>query len=65
VMGTRIQSYEDLEVYQKLCELHLEVNEMTFTFPKFDRRVPPNPRPSGRSQGVQYKGNTMPESSAL
>jgi four helix bundle protein len=25
-----------LEVYQKLCELHLEVNELTFTFPKFE-----------------------------
>jgi four helix bundle protein len=35
-MGARIESYEDLEVYQKLCELHLEVNEITFTFPKFE-----------------------------
>jgi len=35
-MERKIESYEDLEVYQKLCELHLEVNEMTFTFPKFE-----------------------------
>jgi len=32
----RIKSFEDLEVYQKLCELHLEVNELTFTFPSFE-----------------------------
>lgn len=35
-MKKKIESYEDLEVYQKLCELHLEVNELTFTFPKFE-----------------------------
>lgn len=35
-MDRKIESYEDLEIYQKLCELHLEVNEMTFTFPKFE-----------------------------
>ncbi|MGR3310372.1 MAG: four helix bundle protein [Candidatus Brocadiales bacterium] len=32
----KIESYEDLGVYQKLCELHLEVNEHTFKFPKFE-----------------------------
>jgi four helix bundle protein len=32
----KIESYEDLEVYQKLCDLHIEVNELTFTFPKFE-----------------------------
>ncbi len=35
-MRKKIESYEDLEVYQKLCELHIEVNELTFTFPKFE-----------------------------
>ena len=35
-MSSKIRSYEDLEVYQKLCELHIEVNELTFTFPKFE-----------------------------
>ncbi len=32
----KISSYEDLEVYQKLCSLHIEVNELTFSFPKFE-----------------------------
>jgi four helix bundle protein len=35
-MKKKIESFEDLEVYQKLCKLHLEVNELTFTFPKFE-----------------------------
>jgi four helix bundle protein len=35
-MRKKIESYEDLEVYQKLCDLHIEVNELTFTFPKFE-----------------------------
>lgn len=25
-----------MEVYQKLCDLHIEVNELTFTLPKFE-----------------------------
>ncbi|MEW6096668.1 MAG: four helix bundle protein [bacterium] len=32
----KIRSYEDLEVYQKLCELHLEICEFTYTFPKHE-----------------------------
>ncbi len=32
----KIESFEDLEVYQKLCELHLEINELTLGFPKFE-----------------------------
>lgn len=35
-MRKKINSYEDLDVYQKLCDLHIEVNELTFTFPKFE-----------------------------
>ena len=35
-MRKRITSYNDLEVYQKLCDLHLDVNKLTFTFPKFE-----------------------------
>ena len=35
-MRKKIESFEDLDVYQKLCELHLQVNELTFTFPKFE-----------------------------
>lgn len=32
----KINSYEDLEVYQRLLSLHLEVCELTFSFPKFE-----------------------------
>ena len=35
-MNKVISSYEDLEVYQKLVELHLEVHELTMSFPKFE-----------------------------
>jgi four helix bundle protein len=31
-----IKSFEDLEVYRKLCELHLEINELSLEFPKFE-----------------------------
>jgi len=32
----RINSFEDLDVYQKLVQLHLEMHELTMTFPKFE-----------------------------
>lgn len=35
-MRDKIESYEDLEVYQRLCDLHIKVNELTFLFPKFE-----------------------------
>jgi four helix bundle protein len=35
-MRRKIESFEDLEVYQKLCDLHIEVCEITFKFPKFE-----------------------------
>ena len=35
-MKKRIESYEDLEVYQRLCDLHIEVCNLTFEFPKFE-----------------------------
>lgn len=35
-MKKPINSFEDLEVYQKLVQLHLEVHEMALTFPKFE-----------------------------
>jgi len=31
-----INSVEDLEVYQKLCDLTIKVHETTLTFPKFE-----------------------------
>lgn len=32
----RIESFEDLEVYKKLCDLHLKIHKLTLTFPKFE-----------------------------
>ncbi len=32
----RIKSFEDLEVYQKLCKLHLDIHKLTLAFPKFE-----------------------------
>lgn len=32
----KIRSFEELNVYQKLCDLHLQINRLTFTFPKFE-----------------------------
>jgi len=34
----KIESFEDLEVYQRLFELHLEIHELSLTFPKFELR---------------------------
>ena len=31
-----ITSFEDLEVYKKLVELHLEVHQLTLRFPKYE-----------------------------
>ena len=36
--GEKIESFEDLEVYQRLCQLHLEINDMTLKFPQFELR---------------------------
>ena len=36
MLKTKIQSFEDLEVYQRLFKLHGEVYELTLTFPKFE-----------------------------
>jgi four helix bundle protein len=36
VKGNRIESFEDLEVYKKLCELHLEINQASLKFPSFE-----------------------------
>jgi four helix bundle protein len=35
-MVKKISSFEDMDVYQKLLQLHLEVHELTMTFPKFE-----------------------------
>lgn len=31
-----IRSFRDLDVYKKLVKLHLEINDLTMTFPKFE-----------------------------
>lgn len=36
-MENKINSYEDLEVYQKLCKIHLEIHNLTLTFPDIER----------------------------
>lgn len=33
----KVESYKDLEVYQKLYRLHLEIHQLTLTFPDFER----------------------------
>jgi four helix bundle protein len=35
-MSKKIESYEDLDVYQRLVDLHLQVHELTLTFPRFE-----------------------------
>lgn len=35
-MEEKIKSYDDLEVYRKSCELHLEICEVSLEFPKFE-----------------------------
>lgn len=35
-MKKQITSFEDLEVYKKLFDLHLEIHEITLTFPNFE-----------------------------
>ena len=35
-LKTKIQSFEDLEVYRKLVQLRLDVNKLTLSFPKFE-----------------------------
>lgn len=36
-MPEKINSYEDLDVYKKLCTLHLEVHNSTMVFPEFEK----------------------------
>jgi len=35
-MKGEIRSFEDLDVYRKLCELNLEICELSLGFPKFE-----------------------------
>lgn len=33
----KIESYKDLEVYNKLCKLHLEIYKLSLGFPEFEK----------------------------
>jgi four helix bundle protein len=35
-MKDEINSFEDLKVYKKLCDLHLKINDLSMTFPRFE-----------------------------
>ncbi len=35
-MKANIKSFEDLDVYKKLCELHLKISKVSLSFPKFE-----------------------------
>lgn len=35
-MKDGINSFEDLRIYKKLCELHLKINNLSMTFSKFE-----------------------------
>ena len=37
MVGKKIASFEDLDVYRGLLDLHLEVHRRTLTFPRFDQ----------------------------
>jgi len=61
-MKKKIESYEDLVVYQKLCDLHIEVNELTFTVPRFELyelgsqlRRSSNSAPANIAEGVEQQ----------
>ncbi len=35
--NNKVKSYEDLEVYKRLLKLHLEINDLTLSFPNFEK----------------------------
>ena len=37
IMADDIRSFRDLEVYKMLCDLHIEVCELSFAFPPFEK----------------------------
>lgn len=61
-MEKKIQKVEDLEVYQKLCDLTIEVHELSLTFPKFElyelgsqSRRSSNSAPANLAEGFNNK----------
>jgi four helix bundle protein len=61
-----ISSFEDLDVYKKLVDLHLEVHELTMTFPKYEMyelgsqvRRSSNAIPDNIAEGLNNKHSNM------
>lgn len=61
-MSEKIRSFKDLDVYKKLCELHLEINGISLKFPKFElyelgsqMRRSSNSIPSNLAEGYNNK----------
>ena len=61
-----ISSFEDLDVYKKLVELHLEVHALTMTFPKYEMyelgsqvRRSSNAIPANIAEGWNNKHSNM------
>jgi four helix bundle protein len=61
-----ISSFEDLDVYKRLVELHLEVHELTMTFPKYEMyelgsqvRRSSNAIPANIAEGWDNKHSNM------
>ena len=64
-MKKRSLTYEDLDVYQKLCKLHLEISELSFMFPKFELneigselRLSSNAAPASIAKGYSTRHHT-------
>jgi len=58
----KISSVEDLQVYRKLCALHLEINDITIKFPEFELyelgaqlRKSSNAAPASIAEGLHNK----------
>lgn len=58
----KIEKVEDLNVYQKLCDLAIEIHELTLTFPKFElyelgsqMRRASNSAPANLAEGFNNK----------
>ncbi len=65
-MKANIKSFEDLDVYKKLCELHLQISKISLSFPKFElhelgsqiRRSSPMDPDFGKFDCREYRGGT-------
>jgi four helix bundle protein len=60
--NNEIRTYTDLKVYQKLCDLHLDISDISLDFPKFELfelgsqiRRPSNSIPANIAEGGNNK----------